>query len=149
MSLFGLFGKKAQRAAGEVKAEIKKVENRDFMEAAVGIMILVAAADGEIEPTELTKLQSTIETLPELQGFGAEIGKTIDKFTGYFNLGFKLGKNRILRELRDIKGSEQEKEDILALGAVAAMSDGELEPAEEAVLQEVAREFGLKLENYL
>lgn len=147
--MLGLFKKKAAQAMGEAKAEIKKVENRDFMEAAVGVMILVAAADGEIEPNELAKLQGTIETLPELQGFGAEIGKTVDKFTGYFSLGFKLGKNRIMREIRDVKASESEKEDILALGAVAAMADGELEPAERTVLEEIAREFGLKIENYL
>lgn len=147
--MFGLFAKKAKATVANVQAEAKKVENRDFMEAAIGVMILVAAADGDIEASELTKLQKTIETLPELQGFGSEIGKTIDKFTAYFELGFKMGKNKILRELRDVKGSEQEKEDILTLGAVAAMADGELEPAEEAVLNEIAREFGLKLENYL
>jgi tellurite resistance protein TerB len=147
--MFSLFKKKLTQAASQANAEVKKVENRDFMEAAIGVMVLVAAADGEIEPSELQKLQKTIETLPELQGFGSEIGKTIDKFTSYFELGFKMGKNRIMRELRDIKGSEQEKEDILALGCVAAMADGELEPAEEAVLTEVAREFGLKLENYV
>lgn len=147
--MFSLFKKKATQALGEAKAEVKKVENRDFMEAAVGVMILVAAADGEIEPAELEKLQAVVETLPELQGFGSEIGKTIDKFTGYFNLGFKLGKNRIMREIADIKASEKDKEDILALGATAAMADGELEPAEEAVLKEIAQSFGLKLENYL
>lgn len=147
--MFSLFKKKLTQAAVQANAEVKKVENRDFMEAAIGVMVLVAAADGEIEPSELQKLQKTIETLPELQGFGSEIGKTIDKFTAYFELGFKMGKNRIMRELRDVKGSEQEKEDILSLGAVAAMADGELEPAEEAVLAEIAREFGLKLENYV
>lgn len=147
--MFSLFKKKLTQAAVQANAEVKKVENRDFMEAAIGVMVLVAAADGEIEPSELQKLQKTIETLPELQGFGSEIGKTIDKFTSYFELGFKMGKNRIMRELRDVKGSEQEKEDILSLGAVAAMADGELEPAEEAVLAEIAREFGLKLENYV
>lgn len=147
--MFSLFKKKATQAFTQANAEVKKVENRDFMEAAIGVMVLVAAADGEIEPSELQKLQKTIETLPELQGFGSEIGKTIDKFTSYFELGFKMGKNRIMRELRDVKGSEQEKEDILSLGAVAAMADGELEPTEEAVLAEIAREFGLKLENYV
>lgn len=147
--MFSMFKKKLTQAASQANAEVKKVENRDFMEAAVGGMILVSAADGEIEASELQKLQKTIETLPELQGFGSEIGKTMDKFTSYFELGFKMGKNRIMRELRDVKGSEQEKEDILALMVVAASSDGEIEPAEEAVLAEVAREFGLKLENYV
>jgi tellurite resistance protein TerB len=147
--MFSMFKKKLTQAASQANAEVKKVENRDFMEAAIGGMILVSAADGEIEASELQKLQKTIETLPELQGFGSEIGKTMDKFISYFELGFKMGKNRIMRELRDVKGSEQEKEDILALMVVAAMADGEIEPAEEAVLAEVAREFGLKLENYV
>lgn len=147
--MFSLFKKKLTQAATQANAEVKKVENRDFMEAAIGVMILVAAADGEIEATELTKLQKTIETLPELQGFGSEIGKTIDKFTSYFDLGFKMGKTRIMRELRDVKGSEQDKEDILSLAVVAALADGEIEPAEEAVLTEIAREFGLKLDSFV
>lgn len=144
--MFSLFKKKLTQAASQASAEVKKVENRDFMEAAVGVMILVSAADGEIEPAELQKLQKTIETLPELQGFGSEIGKTIDKFTGYFDLGFSMGKSRIMREIRDVKGSEQDKEDILNLAVVAAMADGEIEPAEKTILVEIAREFGLKLD---
>jgi len=147
--MFSMFKKKLTQAASQANAEVKKVENRDFMEAAIGVMILVSAADGEIEASELQKLQKTIETLPELQGFGSEIGKTIDKFTSYFELGFKMGKTRIMRELRDIKGSDQDKEDILSLAVVAAMADGEIEPAEEAVLTEVAREFGLKLDSFV
>lgn len=40
-----LFGKKVAAA----KVELKKVENRDLMEAIVGGCLLVSAADGEIE----------------------------------------------------------------------------------------------------
>lgn len=147
--MFSLFKKKTAQALNQANAEVKKVENRDFMQAAIGVMVLVAAADGDIEPTELDKLQTTIEALPELQGFGSEIGQTIDRFMGYFKISYATGRSRIMRELRDVKGSEQEKEDVLALGASVALSDGEMEPAEEKVLNEIAREFGLKLENYV
>ena len=40
-----LFGKKVAAA----KVELKKVENRDLMEAIVAGCLLVSAADGEIE----------------------------------------------------------------------------------------------------
>ena len=47
--MFGkLFGKKVASA----KVELKKVENRDLMEAIIGGCLLVSAADGEIEPAE-------------------------------------------------------------------------------------------------
>ena len=42
--MFGLFKKQANNA----KVEIKKVENRDLMQAIVGAMVLVAYADGEV-----------------------------------------------------------------------------------------------------
>ncbi len=142
IAMFGMFKKKVA-AAG---AAVKKVENRDFMEASIGIMVLVAFADGNLEPQELDKLNKVVQTLPELQGFGSEIGQTIDKYVGYFEIGFSLGKNRILKELRDIKADEMQKTDILSLGVVAAMADGDLEPAEQAILEQVAREFGLKLD---
>jgi len=141
-----MFGNMFKRKAAEVGAAVHKVENRDFMEAAVGIMVLVAYADGECEPQEMDKLNQVLQTLPELQGFGAELGKTVDKFVGYMSIGFTLGKNRIMKELRDIKADDRQKEDILALGMVAATADGELEPAEQAILEQVAREFGLKLQ---
>lgn len=143
--MFSIFKKKVAGAAQAAK----KIENRDFMEAAIGIMVAVAYADGDAEPAELEKLQQTIQTLPELQGFGPEIGKTVDKFVGYMGIGYKMGLNRIMRELRDVQADQQQKEDILALGAIAALADGEMEPAEKAVLEQVAREFGLKMESYV
>lgn len=73
--MFSIFKKKVAGAAQAAK----KIENRDFMEAAIGIMVAVAYADGDAEPAELEKLQQTIQTLPELQGFGPEIGKTVDR----------------------------------------------------------------------
>ncbi|MDA7135188.1 hypothetical protein PJ021_17315 [Escherichia coli] len=51
--MFGkLFGKKVASA----KVELKKVENRDLMEAIIGGCLLVSAADGEIEKEETAKL---------------------------------------------------------------------------------------------
>ena len=53
--MFGkLFGKKVASA----KVELKKVENRDLMEAIIGGCLLVSAADGEIEKKKQRNLIS-------------------------------------------------------------------------------------------
>ena len=72
-----LFGKKAKSAL----AEVKKMENRDLAEGLVGACLLIAAADGEIDSSELESLNKQLEAHPALQGFGGEIGKMVDNFT--------------------------------------------------------------------
>ena len=67
-----LFGKKVAAA----KVELKKVENRDLMEAIVGGCLLVSAADGEIEKEETSKLDQLIRSNPRLAHFGNEITST-------------------------------------------------------------------------
>ena len=47
-----LFGKKA----GQARASVAKLANRDLMEAVVYGSIYVAAADGDLEDSELSKV---------------------------------------------------------------------------------------------
>lgn len=76
--MFGkLFGKKVASA----KVELKKVENRDLMEAIIGGCLLVSAADGEIEKEETAKLDQLVRSNPRLSHFGNEITATITRFT--------------------------------------------------------------------
>ncbi len=122
--MFGMFKKKA----GNVAAELKKVENRDLMEAIVGGCLLVAAADGEIEPEELTSLEKQISSNPSLEHFGAEIGKTINRFEKQLDAGFRIGKMKILREIGDIKNDQENTEEALINMLTIADADGEIIP---------------------
>ncbi len=51
--MFGIFGKKARRAA----TEIKKFEKRDLAQAVINAAYLVAYADGECEVSEKAKIE--------------------------------------------------------------------------------------------
>lgn len=94
-----LFGKKVAAA----KVELKKVKNRDLMEAIVGGCLLVSAADGEIEKEETSKLDQLIRSNPRLAHFGNEITSTINRYTEQLEAGFRVGRMNILREIDDIK----------------------------------------------
>jgi tellurite resistance protein TerB len=142
--MFGLLKKKF----GAGKAELKKLENRDLMEAIVGGALLVAAADGEIEEAELISLEKQILANPALEHFGTEIGKTINKFEQMLSAGFRLGKMKILREIEDIKGNPSDAEEVFINMLTIAESDGEIEPKELAILKEVGNHLNIRLSEY-
>lgn len=138
-----LFGKKAN----ELKNEVKKMENRDLAEGLVGACLLVAAADGEIEPEELESLNKQLGAHPALQGFGGEIGKMVDKFSAQLDAGFLIGKMQIMREIADCASSTEESEDIIVAAYTIAMSDGEMEPEEAKILGEISSKVGVNLKS--
>ncbi|WP_421179286.1 tellurite resistance TerB family protein [Aeromonas enteropelogenes] len=146
--MFGIgkmFGKKAAAARGE----LKKLENRDLMEAVVGACLLTAFADGECEESELKTIESLLRTSKALEGFGSEITDTMNRFTERLRAGYRVARLEILREIGDVKGNRQEAEDVLVAMLTIAESDGEIEPAEQKVLDEVATALGLRLADYV
>lgn len=142
--MFKLFKKQAAAA----KQEVKKIENRDLMEAIVGGCLLVAAADGEIEKEETETLEKLLSSNKALEGFGNEIGQTMNRFEKQLDAGFRIGKMKILREIRDIAKDPQDAEEVFINMITIAESDGEVEPEEVAILAEVGKELGLSLRDY-
>jgi len=144
--MFGkMFGKKASAA----KAEIKKFENRDLMEATVGGCLLVAFADGECEDAELKTIESLLRTNKALEGFGHELTDTVNRFTERLKAGYRVARVEILREIEEIKGDQREKEDVLIAMLTVAEADGEIEEAERKELDVVAQRLGMRLDDFL
>lgn len=144
----GFFGKMFGKKVNEGKAEMAKVQNRDLMQAIVGGAMLVAYADGECEDAEMAKLDKTISALPELQHFGSEISETINTFRQQFDTGFRIGRQKAMKEIEDLKASPDEKMLCFNVMVTIAESDGEIEPEEIKVLKEVASMLGINLRDF-
>ncbi|POA73301.1 tellurite resistance protein [Pseudomonas sp. DP16D-R1] len=114
----------------------------------VGGGLLVAAADGEIEPSEVSKLDELIRANPSLSHFGSEITETINRFTAQLNANFQVGRLAIKRELADVKNCQQDAEEAFVNMIAIAQADGEIEPAELVVLKEIGLHFGLRLSDF-
>lgn len=144
--MFGkLFGKKVTVA----KENLKRLENRDLMEAMVGGCLLIAFADGDCEEAELLKMDEVLRTSKSLEGYGSELTDTINRFVARLKAGYIIGRAEILREINDVKGSQTEKEDVLLAMLTVAMSDGQIEPEEQKELTQVAQRLGLRIEDYV
>ena len=143
--MFGIFKKKVNVA----KESIKRLESKDLMEAMVGGCLLIAFADGDCEEAELLKMDEVLRTSKSLEGYGAELTDTLNRFTARLKAGYIIGRAEILREINDVKGSQTEKEDVLLAMLTVAMSDGQIEPEEQKELTQVAQRLGLRIEDYV
>lgn len=142
--MFGFLKKKF----GEGKVELKKVENKDLMEAIIAGSLLVAAADGSIDDEELVSLEKQIASNDSLSHYGAEIGKTINRFEQMFDAGFRMGKMKVMREIADIKSNPEDAEEVFINMLTIAEADGEIDAKEMAVLKEVGEKLSLRLSDY-
>ncbi|EQA0898014.1 TPA: tellurite resistance TerB family protein [Escherichia coli] len=143
--MFGIFGKKARRAA----TEIKKFEKRDLAQAVINAAYLVAYADGECEASEKAKIEQVLRNQPSLSAFTSEINAISATIIGQLDTNFKIGRRAALREIEDVKHDTREAEDVLDVAVAIAEADGEIEPEERKVLEEIAGVLGLRLENHL
>lgn len=147
--VMGFFGRALGKKAGNALAEMKKIENKDLMEAIVGGCLLVAAADGNISDEEVLKLDELIRSNPSLTHFGSEISHTMNRFTAQLKANFMVGRVHIKRELADIKNNKQDAEEVFVNMIAMAQAQEPIEKAEMELLKEMGREFGLRPEDYL
>lgn len=143
-----MFGKLFGKKVGEAKAELKKVEGRDLMQAIVGAMVLLAYADGECEKEELEKIERLIAVNENLAHFGSEITVTMGRFVEYMDAGPRLGEMKIFREIADIKTNPRDAEEVFINAITIAEADGEIEPAEVKMLAKLGRELGLRVQDF-
>lgn len=132
-----------------MRSEVKKLENRDLMEAVIGGCLLIVFADGEAEDAELKKLDGLVRSNKSLEHFGVELTDTINRFTQRLQAGYRVARNDILREIEQCNGNRQEAEDILLNMIEIAFADGECEPQEQKELETVAERLGLRLSDYV
>lgn len=143
-----MFGKFFSKKAGEAQAKLKKIENKDFMEAIVASCVLVAYADGDCEEAELKSLDELIRANENLKHFSTEITEATNRYDQLMRAGPRVGKMKLLREIADVKASPLEKEEVFLTAITIAESDGEIEPQEVTVLKEIGQQLGLNLKDY-
>ncbi|MEG2662836.1 MAG: tellurite/colicin resistance protein [Hafnia sp.] len=141
--MFNIFKKKARKAVSEVK----KMENRDAVEATVWGAYMIAYADGTCDVKEIAVLEKTISALPAFQPFAGEIAQMSSNIRARYEASPRSANAQALRELTDIAGTN-DAVDVLCLCLDIADQDG-IGEQEELVLKKIAQSLQLPLEQYL
>ncbi|UAW01126.1 tellurite resistance TerB family protein [Vibrio phage BUCT194] len=136
-----MFGKLFNR--GKVAA--KKLENRDQVEATIAGGVLLGWADGDFSADEVKALESALTNNENLSHFSTEIPAMVEKFNAFMESGPTLGRVKVLKEIRDLKGDEEASIEVMATLIDIAQADGDVADVERKVLETIARELGLSL----
>lgn len=144
--MFGkLFGKKSR----EARQAMAKIENRDLMQAIVYGALYVAAADGDLEESELSKVELILSNTPQLQGYGAELPNLMDRAKTDFKVGMRVLRQNAEKELGDLANTPNDAATVLNIMLTVAESDGEIEESEAGALERAAKKLGLNLKDFL
>lgn len=144
-----MFGKLKERLSGGSK---KLWGKTDLLEGICAMAALVAMADGEIEDSEVEATLAALQAHATLGGaFAAsEIERAFDKQLSRAKGGM-AGKLALKREIEEAKAKNatDELEMALMVAIDVSMADGEMEPQERAVLEDLAKRLGFSLSSYL
>lgn len=146
----GFIGRMFGKKTAEAGAAMARMENKDLVEATIYGCIAVAYADGELEDAELKNVQLQIEANDIFKGFQpADISLMIDKAVGLFKAGAVLGRKKAFDQIKDLVHDADSSSEAFAAIATVALSDGEIEPAEEKILREIAKILGVRYEEFI
>ncbi|EPZ6663544.1 TPA: tellurite resistance TerB family protein [Escherichia coli] len=139
--MLGFFKKKTRKAV----IEVKKMENRDAVEATVWGAYMISYADGTCDAKEIAILEKTIAALPAFSPFAGEIAQMSANIRARYEASPRSANAQAMRELADIAGTP-EAVDVLCLDIADQDGIGE---QEEQALKKIAQALQLSLDAYL
>lgn len=128
----------------KLAAEVAKFKNKDFMDAAVAAIAMIAAADGMIAPAEKAKMMGIVQRSEELKAFETE--KVIEAFKKYadnfeFDAGF--GKAEALKAIGKLRGKDEQARHVVRVACLIGGADGNFDENEKTAVREICRDLGL------
>ncbi|MDC3552117.1 tellurite/colicin resistance protein [Escherichia coli] len=141
--MFGMFKKKTRK----VVVEVKKMENRDAVQATVWGAYSIAFADGTCDSKEIATLEKTIAALPAFAPFAGEIAQMSSNIRARYEASPRSANAEALRQLADVAGTN-DAVDVLCLCLDVADNDG-IGEDEEKQLKKIAQALQLPLDQYI
>lgn len=143
-----MFRKIFNRKAADLSASLKKIENKDKMEAIIYACVLTASSDEKIDDGETRKLDELIRANESMSHFGHEITETINRAVAKFKANYQVGRVEALRQIKEIKNVPEDAVDVFVNALAIATADGTIDEGEAKVLVELANLLGVRPADY-
>jgi tellurite resistance protein TerB len=130
-----------------VAGSLDRYKNKDFLEAFTAAIALVAFADGSIDATEKEKMKLQFEHNEALKSFDLiALVRSFKAFVELLELDTDIGENKCLSAIAKIKCKEEAGRSLLRICISIANADGQFDSDEQRVVEKIAREIGINLE---
>lgn len=143
MALSWLKGK-FNEVSTNLKTEVTKIRNQDFLEGVVAGCALVAYADGVVKPEEKQKMMGFLRVSEVLSVFDtSDVIKLFEKFSDQFEFDLAIGEANALKAVNEVKKKEGEARLLVRVCCAIGASDGDFDNAERKAVSKICSELGL------
>ena len=141
---FDNFLSQLKSKANELKTDVLKFKNKDFLQAAMAGSALVAMADGSVSAEEKQKMIKFIEGHDALSVFTtSDVIKAFQEFVGQLEFDKDIGEAKAYQALGKMKSNAEAARLLIRMIIAIAASDGNFDASEKVVASKIARELGL------
>lgn len=142
--MFKNFLESLKEKSKEIKSDLLKYKNKDFMHAVAAGCAIVARADGSVDDKEKQEMAKFIEAYDALSVF--KINDIIQAFNDYleqYSFSEAIGEAKTLEAIGKFRGKEQPARLLVRICIAIGASDGDFDDAEKKVVRNICNELGL------
>jgi tellurite resistance protein TerB len=141
---FDSFLSQIKSKASELKTDVLKFKNKDFLNAAMAGSALIAMADGSVSAEEKQKMLKFIEGNEALSVFStSDVIKAFGDFIGQLEFDKDIGEAKAYQALGKMKNNVEAARLLIRMIIAIAAADGSFDVTEKKVAQKIAQELGL------
>ena len=138
-----------QERASELQAGVKKIKNKDFMEAVTAGCAMVAFADGLVSPDEKAKMAGFIQRNDALKVFDMQkVAESFDKYVKGFEFDYAIGKGEALKAIAKVKKNADEARLLVRVCCAIGAADNDFDEHEKKVVVDICKELELDPEEF-
>ncbi|MEY3289588.1 MAG: hypothetical protein RLZZ419_1830 [Pseudomonadota bacterium] len=141
---FDNFLSQLKSKANELKTEVLKFKNKDFLNAAMAGSALIAMADGSISSEEKQKMIKFIESNDALSIFTtSDVIKAFQDFVSQLEFDKDIGEAKAYQAIGKMKSNIEASRLLVRMIIAIASSDGIFDNDEKKIAIKIAKELGL------
>jgi tellurite resistance protein TerB len=130
--------------ANELKNDVLKFKNKDFLNAAMAGSALIAMADGTISSEEKQKMIKFIEHNDSLSVFSTkDVIAAFQDFVGQIEFDKDIGTAAAYQAIAKMKSNAEASRLVIRMVIAIGTSDGNFDADEKVIAGKIARELGL------
>lgn len=134
----------SQTAADQLKTKAGQLKNKDFAQASMAMVALIAAADGSIDAAEKQKMTGFITSNDTLSIFPPdELKGYFDNYARKLESDFDFGKVEVIQAIAKLKKKPDQARAVVQVGIIIGGADGNFDADEQKALREACNALGL------
>jgi tellurite resistance protein TerB len=140
--MFRDFVESLKQKTGEIKNDLLKFKNKDFMNGVAASCALVARADGNINDNEKQEMVKFIESYDALSVFKTvDVIRAFNEFLEQFEFSASIGEAKAMEAIGKFRGKEQQGRLIVRICIAIGTSDGDFDDDEKKVVRKICNEL--------